>query len=135
VSQADGRQQSIRPVSPLHIPIELRDEFVYEYIGEVVSQTSFLKRMQQYADEGIQHFYFMMLQKEEVIDSLGHNALTTVIERLAHFHSISTQQRKVVLPDSPTTHAIQTVTSQNGLSASVCEWESLPSGTYNVEKS
>jgi hypothetical protein len=67
-------------VSPRQIPIELRDEFVYEYIGEVVSQTSFLKRMQQYADEGIQHFYFMMLQKEEVIESLAHNALTTGID-------------------------------------------------------
>ncbi len=46
-----------------------RDQFVYEYIGEVVSQPAFLKRMQDYADEGIQHFYFMMLQKEEYIDA------------------------------------------------------------------
>ena len=39
---------------------------IYEYIGEVVKETTFRKRMQQYADEGIRHFYFMMLQKEEV---------------------------------------------------------------------
>lgn len=39
---------------------------IYEYIGEVVKEQTFRKRMQQYADEGIRHFYFMMLQKEEV---------------------------------------------------------------------
>lgn len=43
-----------------------RDTFIYEYVGDVVSQPSFLKRMRQYAEEGIRHFYFMMLQKEEV---------------------------------------------------------------------
>ena len=44
----------------------VRDDFVYEYIGEVVSQHSLAKRMRDYADEGIEHFYFMMLQKDEV---------------------------------------------------------------------
>lgn len=43
-----------------------RDDMIYEYIGEVVSQPSFMKRMREYAEEGIRHFYFMMLQKEEV---------------------------------------------------------------------
>ncbi|WRT70012.1 uncharacterized protein IL334_007005 [Kwoniella shivajii] len=42
---------------------------IYEYIGEVVAERTFRKRMQQYADEGIRHFYFMMLQKEEYIDA------------------------------------------------------------------
>ncbi|OCF43734.1 histone-lysine N-methyltransferase, H3 lysine-36 specific [Kwoniella heveanensis CBS 569] len=42
---------------------------IYEYIGEVVAERTFRKRMQQYADEGIKHFYFMMLQKEEYIDA------------------------------------------------------------------
>ncbi|WWC91926.1 uncharacterized protein L201_006878 [Kwoniella dendrophila CBS 6074] len=42
---------------------------IYEYIGEVVAEKTFRKRMQQYADEGIRHFYFMMLQKEEYIDA------------------------------------------------------------------
>ena len=44
-----------------------RDTFVYEYVGDVVNQPSFLKRMRQYAEEGIRHFYFMMLQKDEVL--------------------------------------------------------------------
>ncbi|WWD19848.1 hypothetical protein CI109_104315 [Kwoniella shandongensis] len=42
---------------------------IYEYIGEVVMEKTFRKRMQLYADEGIRHFYFMMLQKEEYIDA------------------------------------------------------------------
>jgi hypothetical protein len=45
--------------------VNLRDDFIYEYIGEVVSEPSFLKRMRDYGDEGIEHFYFMMLQKDE----------------------------------------------------------------------
>jgi len=44
---------------------------IYEYIGEVVAEKTFRKRIQQYADEGIRHFYFMMLQKEEVGSTLS----------------------------------------------------------------
>ena len=43
-----------------------RDSFIYEYVGDVVNSPSFKKRMRDYAKEGIQHFYFMMLQKDEV---------------------------------------------------------------------
>ena len=43
-----------------------RDTFIYEYVGDVVSNPSFIKRMREYAEEGIKHFYFMMLQKDEV---------------------------------------------------------------------
>ncbi|EMD35141.1 hypothetical protein CERSUDRAFT_54162 [Gelatoporia subvermispora B] len=46
-----------------------KDTFIYEYVGDVVSQPSFLKRMRQYAEENIRHFYFMMLQKDEFIDA------------------------------------------------------------------
>ncbi|KAH9920885.1 SET domain-containing protein [Epithele typhae] len=46
-----------------------KDAFIYEYVGDVVSQPSFLKRMRKYAEEGIRHFYFMMLQKDEFIDA------------------------------------------------------------------
>lgn len=45
---------------------------MYEYIGEVVAEKTFRKRMQLYAEEGIRHFYFMMLQKEEVSPNLPH---------------------------------------------------------------
>uniref|UniRef100_D8QG04 Histone-lysine N-methyltransferase, H3 lysine-36 specific n=1 Tax=Schizophyllum commune (strain H4-8 / FGSC 9210) TaxID=578458 RepID=D8QG04_SCHCM len=46
-----------------------RDTFIYEYVGDVVNSPSFKKRMRDYAKEGIQHFYFMMLQKDEFIDA------------------------------------------------------------------
>ncbi|CAK9780083.1 hypothetical protein CC85DRAFT_283658 [Cutaneotrichosporon oleaginosum] len=42
---------------------------IYEYIGEVVVEKTFRERMAAYAAEGIKHFYFMMLQKEEYIDA------------------------------------------------------------------
>jgi histone-lysine N-methyltransferase SETD2 len=35
-----------------------------------VAEKMFRKRMQAYAEEGIRHFYFMMLQKEEVSTAL-----------------------------------------------------------------
>jgi hypothetical protein len=50
--------------------IFLRDTFIYEYVGEVVNSPSFKKRMRDYASEGICHFYFMMLQKDEVCSLL-----------------------------------------------------------------
>lgn len=43
-----------------------RDAFIYEYVGDVVNPISFKKRMREYGQEGIRHFYFMMLQKDEV---------------------------------------------------------------------
>lgn len=48
-------------------PGSSRDQFIYEYVGDVVSHPSFMKRMRDYAAEGLKHFYFMMLQKDEVI--------------------------------------------------------------------
>ncbi|KAJ8075139.1 histone methyltransferase set2 [Marasmius tenuissimus] len=46
-----------------------KDSFIYEYVGDVVNTQSFKKRMRDYANEGIEHFYFMMLQKDEFIDA------------------------------------------------------------------
>ncbi|KAF9516701.1 hypothetical protein BS47DRAFT_1340595 [Hydnum rufescens UP504] len=45
------------------------DAFIYEYVGEVVQERELIRRMQKYAQEGIRHFYFMMLQKDEFIDA------------------------------------------------------------------
>lgn len=46
-----------------------KETFVYEYVGEVMNQSTFLERMQQYRVEGIRHFYFMMLQPNEYLDA------------------------------------------------------------------
>ena len=50
------------------------DTFVYEYIGEVVNHSTFLRRMYQYKEEHIEHFYFMMLQRDEYIDATKRGA-------------------------------------------------------------
>ncbi|CED85387.1 histone-lysine n-methyltransferase [Phaffia rhodozyma] len=46
-----------------------QEDFIYEYLGEVVPKANFLKRMQAYGAEGIRHFYFMELQKDEYLDA------------------------------------------------------------------
>ncbi|KAK9449347.1 uncharacterized protein V1518DRAFT_437715 [Limtongia smithiae] len=43
--------------------------FIYEYIGEVIDEGKFRRKMQQYDEDGIKHFYFMMLQKGEFVDA------------------------------------------------------------------
>ena len=45
------------------------DEFIYEYIGEVIDEARFRRRMVQYDEEGIKHFYFMSLTKGEFVDA------------------------------------------------------------------
>ncbi|EKG19683.1 WW/Rsp5/WWP [Macrophomina phaseolina MS6] len=45
------------------------NDFVYEYIGEVINERAFRGRMVQYDEEGIKHFYFMSLSKGEFVDA------------------------------------------------------------------
>jgi hypothetical protein len=49
-------------------PLESGD-FIFEYIGDVIDEPRFRKRMLRYDDEGIKHFYFMSLNKGEFIDA------------------------------------------------------------------
>jgi histone-lysine N-methyltransferase SETD2 len=44
-------------------------EFIFEYIGEVINEQHFRRRMVQYDEEGIKHFYFMSLSKGEFVDA------------------------------------------------------------------
>jgi [histone H3]-lysine36 N-trimethyltransferase len=46
-----------------------RNDFIFEYIGEVITEPSFRRRMRQYDEEGIKHFYFMSLNKGEFVDA------------------------------------------------------------------
>lgn len=49
---------------------ELRaHDFIFEYIGEVINEPTFRRRMLQYDKEGIKHFYFMSLNKSEFVDA------------------------------------------------------------------
>lgn len=47
----------------------LPDDFIYEYIGEVINEPTFRRRTIQYDAEGIKHFYFMSLTKNEFVDA------------------------------------------------------------------
>jgi SET domain-containing protein len=44
-------------------------DFLFEYIGEVINEPQFRRRMVQYDEEGIKHFYFMSLSKGEFVDA------------------------------------------------------------------
>lgn len=49
---------------------ELRPhDFIFEYIGEVIGEGAFRRRMQLYDQEGQRHFYFMSLTKGEFVDA------------------------------------------------------------------
>lgn len=45
------------------------NEFIFEYIGEVINEPTFRRRMVQYDQEGIKHFYFMSLTRAEFVDA------------------------------------------------------------------
>ena len=45
------------------------NDFIFEYLGEVIGENAFRKRMQTYDEEGIKHFYFMSLTKGEFVDA------------------------------------------------------------------
>jgi hypothetical protein len=45
------------------------NDFIFEYIGEVISEPAFRRRMHQYDQDGIKHFYFMSLNKGEFVDA------------------------------------------------------------------
>lgn len=47
----------------------LRGTFISEYVGEVLPQAQFMKRMKVHLNEGKRHFYFMAIQAGEIIDA------------------------------------------------------------------
>lgn len=46
-----------------------QNDFIFEYIGEVINEPTFRRRMIQYDRENIKHFYFMSLTKHEFVDA------------------------------------------------------------------
>ncbi|GAD97928.1 SET and WW domain protein [Paecilomyces variotii No. 5] len=54
----------------LRAEMDLRPhQFIFEYVGEVINEAHFRRRMRQYDEEGIKHFYFMSLSKGEFVDA------------------------------------------------------------------
>lgn len=45
------------------------NDFIFEYVGEVINEPTFRRRTIQYDEEGIKHFYFMSLTKNEFVDA------------------------------------------------------------------
>ena len=46
-----------------------RNTFLIEYVGEVIDVKEFKKRFEKYADQNVEHFYFMSLQNDLFIDA------------------------------------------------------------------
>lgn len=44
-------------------------QFIFEYVGEVITEAQFRRRMRLYDEENIKHFYFMSLNKGEFVDA------------------------------------------------------------------
>lgn len=64
VIQTEKKGFGLRAESDLHA-----NDFIFEYIGEVINEAHFRRRMIQYDEEGIKHFYFMSLSKGEFVDA------------------------------------------------------------------
>lgn len=64
VVKTEKKGYGLRTNAPL-----VANDFIFEYIGEVIGENAFRKRMVQYDEEGIKHFYFMSLTKGEFVDA------------------------------------------------------------------
>lgn len=53
--------------------------FIYEYIGDVIDETIFRKRMVDYDQKHFKHFYFMMLTKDAFIDATVKGSLARFV--------------------------------------------------------
>lgn len=54
----------------MFLPVKtLRGQFIFEYVGEVLTQRQFEERAELYAEQGQPHFYFMTLQNDQIIDA------------------------------------------------------------------
>jgi [histone H3]-lysine36 N-trimethyltransferase len=64
VIQTESKGFGVRAKSDL-----LQDTFIIEYVGEVIIEETFRQRIHDYDEEGIAHFYFMMIQQGEYLDA------------------------------------------------------------------
>ena len=97
----------------------------------MVNPASFKRRMREYAEEGIQHFYFMMLQKDEVRLNSGFNHRLFLPFSLS---SLLMPRRMEGLGALPITAAILIAMSLSGLLGLMFGWESLRSGTSSYTR-
>ncbi|GAB5586052.1 hypothetical protein Unana1_00952 [Umbelopsis nana] len=55
------------------------NQFIMEYIGEVIPNSEFIRRTKEYGAEGLRHFYFMTLKSDEIIDATRKGCLARFI--------------------------------------------------------
>ncbi|KAM3586802.1 hypothetical protein VKS41_001857 [Umbelopsis sp. WA50703] len=55
------------------------NQFIMEYIGEVIPNVEFIRRTKEYGAEGVKHFYFMTLKSDEIIDATRKGCLARFI--------------------------------------------------------
>ncbi|CAO3689709.1 unnamed protein product [Rhizopus stolonifer] len=53
--------------------------FIMEYIGEVIPNQEFIRRTKQYETSGLEHYYFMTLKTDEIIDATKKGCLARFI--------------------------------------------------------
>lgn len=71
VFDTDNKGYGVRAQAPLK-----KGTFIYEYIGEVIGEDDFRKRMVEYDQAHIKHFYFMMLTLTAFIDATRKGSLS-----------------------------------------------------------
>lgn len=55
------------------------ETFIMEYVGEVLDETKFRKRAKKYSKDDAQHFYFMALSADQVIDASNRGNISRFI--------------------------------------------------------
>ncbi|CAO3647561.1 unnamed protein product [Cunninghamella echinulata] len=66
-----------------------RNAFIMEYIGEVITNTEFIRRTRAYEMEGLQHYYFMTLKTDEIIDATKKGCLARFINHSCNPNSVT----------------------------------------------
>ncbi|CDH49359.1 histone-lysine n-methyltransferase [Lichtheimia corymbifera JMRC:FSU:9682] len=63
--------------------------FIMEYIGEVIPYKEFIRRTKIYEKEGVEHYYFMTLKNDEIIDATRKGCLARFINHSCNPNSVT----------------------------------------------
>ncbi|CAO3639002.1 unnamed protein product [Mucor hiemalis] len=63
--------------------------FIMEYIGEVIPNHEFIRRTKEYESAGLEHYYFMTLKTDEIIDATKKGCLARFINHSCNPNSVT----------------------------------------------
>ncbi|KAI8884269.1 hypothetical protein K501DRAFT_218017 [Backusella circina FSU 941] len=63
--------------------------FIMEYIGEVIPNREFIRRTKEYEADGLEHYYFMTLKTDEIIDATKKGCLARFINHSCNPNSVT----------------------------------------------